>query len=155
MYKGLGPPLTLSIIVEPQFPSLFPQHKDANCGSQMEDDAVKRNLRQLLLSHSRSMGDTWAVPRNESWYNILKGTQPRWDQSLSSFDVILLNMPDLFDLNINRLQYPESYEIVVDFDYSFVFGQGICTKIWTTVNPLLCLAGVYLFPLLSQIELDF
>ena len=107
----------------------------------MEDSAIKRNLRKLLRKHSRRMGDTWQVPRNDSRYSHLTGTKPRWDQTITSLDLIQFNGPDLFELQVNRLQNPEDDELVADFDYSFVFGQGVCTKSWSGVHPWYCFAG--------------
>ena len=120
--------------------SLVPtQHAAAKCGFQMEDNFAKRNVKALLQVHSQRMEDTWRMDPYHLDCKQTRGTQPRCDQVISSFDLITLNGPEMVDLATNEFEYPAYFSKVPDFDYSFVFGQGHCTKAWNPLHPEACL----------------
>ena len=98
----------------------------------MEDGLEKRLLRNLLQTHSSRLDGRWSVPKDKTRFR---------DQTLSSFDAILLNGPELFSLNVNELRSPYDDRLVTEFDYSFVFGEGTCTKSWSTVNVAFCFSS--------------
>ena len=95
----------------------------ASCGIEMSDAFYKTFLKNVLNIHSSALDGTWSIQEDTC---MMSGTEPSCNQTISSFDVLQINLPTLE--NAKNFDSFDIFEWGKFSDLSFTFGQGPCSR---------------------------